>query len=130
MVPLQGMDKVQGSRLLDKDFPADPERGLTEQKVNLEGCPRQNGLELRGMGFLNQTISETGWGRVEYMRNRDRTERSWESTEGARTWKSLLGIQEDRKECAGKKSSSQESRKNFWAMDQSWPGDFSPAVNS
>lgn len=57
------MDKAQGSRPLDKASPADPElqeRGLVEQKVNLEGCAREDGLELRGMGILSQTISETG----------------------------------------------------------------------
>ncbi|XP_055473673.1 embryonal Fyn-associated substrate [Psammomys obesus] len=31
-VHLKGVDKVQGSRLLDKALPADPERGLVEQK--------------------------------------------------------------------------------------------------
>lgn len=57
------MDKAQGSRPLDKASPADPdlqERGLAEQKVNLEGCAREDGLELSGMGILSQTISETG----------------------------------------------------------------------
>lgn len=63
MIPLQGVDKTQGSRPLDKAFPADPElleRGLAEQKVNLEGCAREDGLEFRGMDVLSQNISETG----------------------------------------------------------------------
>lgn len=63
MIPLQGVDKAQGSRPPDKAFPADPElleRGLAEQKVNLGGCAREDRLELRGMGILSQAISETG----------------------------------------------------------------------
>lgn len=68
MIPLQGVDKAQSSRPLDKASAMDPElleRGLQEQQVNLEGCARQDGLQLKGIGIPNQTICEMGWGRAE-----------------------------------------------------------------
>lgn len=67
MIPLQGVDKAQSSRPLDKAFPADPElpeQGLPEQQVNLEGCARQDGLELKGIGIPNQTVREIDGARL------------------------------------------------------------------
>ena len=69
------MDKAQGSRPLDKAFPADPElleQGLTEQKVNLEGVQEKMGWNLGEWVLATPSVRQ---GRQpKYIGSKDRAE--------------------------------------------------------